>query len=535
MLGKFSGKLLTVYITPSGVRVCEGENKNGNPNISKFFLVGGVSDYFALASDSKPPEIVNMSGLVSAIVEECKNRNTSARRVLVCSDCFGISTEITRSAGLGSLKTVLSGDIKNLKFGGSKDRPSTTPDKMACKQTWGDLTIDGSVNKISTTTVGDKFLLTSLVTEFYNHGYEVIYISGALEALMNLRQTEAANFDSRGKVIFDYDVSCSMAVFFQDMPVELQTIPMVEQDQLIGRIRSQLDSARQKTGRNPKIYLNGSVFHDPQLYISVMDTLEADGCFIYDMFGRMEVPPNYEELVAQGSMEPQLTPDFGVNIAMLLAGFNKVKISLTPQVDMADVFKKNSKVIATLGCGAAAILLVSSAALAGLRVYDLYQIRSNPSIVGSLQSQVTTLQSRQQSLNSTIRTLTEADTTILELMRFIDTNQNDRVHVVSVDTRDMLSDELSVDTSDVAVTAPTTTDTTTTDVVSGSAGGGSGVIRESIVIRGYAKSGTEAVSYFNRLFRHGFTSDPVLNGVERYTLPGGEEVYVFEIEIGGDL
>ena len=220
---------------------------------------------------------------------------------------------------------------------------------------------------------------------------------------------------------------------------------------------------------------------------------------------------------------------------MLLCGFSKTVISLTPQVELEDMFKKNSKAVATIGCGVAAGVFALSAVLAGLRGYDLWKIKAEPSQLANLQSQVSTLTSKQASLNATIATLTQADTTILELMKFIDTNQSPRLRVVSVDTRDMLADEMSVDTTQVTVTTPTTDSASEPPTtVTGSTDLAPGIGRESIVIRGYAKTGNEAVSYFNRLFNYGLPVDPVLNGVERYTLPGGEEVYVFEIEIGGD-
>lgn len=538
-MGKYSGRLLTVYITPTGVRVCEGENKNGNPDVSKFFLVGGVSEYFAHSMGSKAPEIVNMSGLVSAIVGECKTQNISTRRVMVCSDCFGISTEVNMIAGGGSLKGALTGDIKNIKlFKGKEEKTPNLPDKMACKQSWGDLTRDGTINKVNTVTLGDKYMLSSLVKEFYDYGYEVVYVSGAQEALLNLRITEEATFDSRGKVIFDYDVECAMDVLLQDIPVEMSAIGMVDREEILGRLRSQLNQAQIKTGRNPKIYLTGSIFKDARLYCQIIDALEADGYFVYDLFGRPELPEDYEEQVRIGAMAPIMTPDYTVNIAMLLSGFAKTCITLTPQVDLEDVFRKNSKAIATIGCGVSVAVFAVAVVLGGFRVWDLHLIKTNPSSLSTLQNQVVTLTSKQASLNSTIATLTEADTTVLELMKFIDTNQNDRVHVVSVDTRDMLPDSLSVDSTAVTVTPPATSTAPTAPsapdaTVSGSTEG-TGAARASIVIRGYAKTGNEAVGYFNKLFNYGLPLDPVLNGVERYTLPAGEEVYVFEIEIGGD-
>lgn len=535
-MGKYSGKILTVYIAPSGVRVCDGENKNGNPDISKFFIVGGVSEYFAPIAEGQAQEIVNMSGLISAIVSECKAQRVSTRRVMVCSDCFGIDTEVRFSSGGGSIRGALTGDIKNIKlFGSKQDKIPQMPGQMLCKQNWGDITLDGSVQRATTVSRGDKYMLSSLVKEFYTHGYEVIFVSGAKEVLLNLRSTEEAKFDSRGKIIIDYDVECHVSTLLYDTPVELSALSMVDRDEILSRLRSQLTQAQLRTGRNPKIYLAGTVFHDTKLYSEVAAALEADGYFVYDVVGRPDLPEDYEEQVRTGARKPVITPDYTANIAMLLCGFSKTVISLTPQVELEDMFKKNSKAVATIGCGVAAGVFALSAVLAGLRGYDLWKIKAEPSQLANLQSQVSTLTSKQASLNATIATLTQADTTILELMKFIDTNQSPRLRVVSVDTRDMLADEMSVDTTQVTVTTPTTDATSEPPTtVTGSTDLAPGVGRESIVIRGYAKTGNEAVSYFNRLFNYGLPVDPVLNGVERYTLPGGEEVYVFEIEIGGD-
>lgn len=531
-MSRYSGKVLTVFITRDGVRVCEGENRNGNPDISKFFTVSGVSEYFAVPSNNAPPEIINMSGLVGAIVSECKNRNVTSKRVMVCSDCFGITTDISLSDSIGGLKSVLTGDIKSLKLKRPNEKPQT-PDKIVCNQFWGDLTIDGVVKKINTTSIGDKYMLRSLVQEFYEYDYEVVFISGAQEVLFNFRQTEPASFDSQGKIIFDYDVFCGVSVFVKDVPVEVTHLAMLEKEQISERLHSQLNQAVQKTGRNPKIYLTGSVFQDTQLYGQIIDELENDGYVVYDLFNRPSIDDNYQALLERGDIEPVMTPDYSANIAMLMCPFAKTLISMTPALEVSDVFRKNSKAVATIvlgfGCACAAVAVV----FAGIRLFNLYQMNSNPAQVDSLQSRVMSLTSQQQSLNSTIQTLTQADTTVLELMKFIDVNQSDRVSVISVDTRDMLTNEVAVDTNGVTVTQTPETAAVDTSEISGTAGGVSSGGRENIVIRGYSKTGNEAVSYYNRLFKYGLPSDPILNGVERYILPDGEEVYVFEIEIGG--
>ena len=525
-MGKYSGRVLTMFITPSGVRVCEGENKSGDPDISKFFVVRGVESYFSDTTTSHAPDIINMAGLVSAIVEECKNRNTTTRRVLVCSDCFGITTErSTSGGGGGGLKSALTGDVKEIFSSLKRPKEKIPPDKMVCDVNWGMLTLEGKTEKCVTRSIGDKYMLQSLVQQFYEAGYSVTFISGAQEALMNFKHTEPATFDSQGKIIFNLDSEFQYTVFFKDNPVDFVSLSRVDESEILERIQSAINANIGVTGRNPRLYLCGSMFEDVNFYNQICADLEERGYLVCDLFGRPPVPADYIDQVMQGSIEPVFSPDFAANVAMLMNSHLKELITLTPNLEFGEMFKKNSKLTSTLVLGSAILLFSVSAGLGGLRFYQLQQMKKNPSALSSLQSQVSTLTTRQQSLNSTISTLTQADLTILQLMQFIDTNQSDRVSVISVDTRDMISSELTVDVSETTLTP---------DMVGGSAGGGTPV-REAIVIRGYAKTGNEAVGYYDRLFRAGLSSDPVLNGVERYTLPNGEEVYVFEIEIGGEF
>ena len=526
-MGKYSGRLLTLSISPSGVRVCEGENKDGNPDIHKYFVVSGVSEYFSV-SPSGVAEIINMAGLVSAIVSAVEEKRISTRRVAICSDCFNVDTVI-------NIKEIISGlsFFNKDKRGKDSSKSKATPDKMVSNVRWGELTLNGSVNRVTTTSSCDKYMLQSLVQEFYSRGYEVIFVSGAQEVLFNLRQTVEASFDSQGKVIFNYDVMCGMSVFVKDIPVEISAIHMLEgKQEVLNRIHAQLKTALEHTGRNPRIYLVGSVFADLDLYDMVIADLSNSGYTVYDMFQRPEMDEETLEKIATGEIPPPFTADYGANVAMLMNPFSKSLISLTPSVGLVDVFKKNSQAIATLVLGVSALSLVGSLGLAGHRVYELYQKEQNPSRISSLQNEIANLSGRQEVLQSTIRTLTEADTTILELMKFVDTNQSDQVTIVSIDTADMLTQTTTVDGDTGVYTKSEDEEDEGDDVEEGEAGGGFS-IRENIVLRGYAKTGNGAVAYYDKLFKFGLPVDPVLNGVERYKLPDGDEVYIFEIEIGG--
>lgn len=535
---KYSGKVLTVNISPTGVRVCEGSTLSTGPKIDKFFVVN-ASEYFT--STQQAPEIINMSGLVSAIVTECNNRHITTKRVMVCSDCFGITTDVQRIESSMSLRSILTGDLETMfekkkKKGDKTGKTTTSPDKVMHKEVWGEVLQDGSVSRVQTVTIGDKFLLKSLVNEFYRHGYEVIFISGSQEVLLNFWQTEPSSFDSQGKIIFNYDVYCGVSIFHKDIPMEITRVDLgTDNQELKRRLNSQLSAAVTQTGRNPRIYIAGSAFSNMRFYCDLVNYLEAQGYQVYDLFNHSEVDPDYEEKLACGEVEPILTPDYMANIALFMCGVTKHPISLMPAVTLTEMFQRNSQSVATILAALAIALAAYSGVMTILRAVDLVMMRNEPSMVGSLQTQVTTLTTKQQSLNSTIQTLTQADTTILELMEFVEANQSDRVSVVSIDTRDMLTDELAVDTMDTTVEEVVVPEDGATDdtVISGASGGETSSARENIVIRGYAKTGSEAVAYYNKLFQSGLSVDPVLNGVERYNLPDGTEVYVFEIEIGG--
>lgn len=528
-MGKYSGKLLTVYITPTGVRVCEGDNRNGDPNITQFFVVSGVQDYFSGSPGSRDLTITNLSGLVAAIVAECKEHRVSSKRMMLCSDCFGLQTQIVTTEVVGGIKDLLAGDLKNLGRRKVKDEfGEDTPDLMSCKCSWGDLTMDGAVKHIVSKTTGDKFMLRSMIQEFYKYGYEVIHISGGVETLINFRETEQASFDSQGKIIFDFDIDCRAVVLVKDLPVQIIKLGLPEREAMLDRLMSMLKSALPVTGRNPRIYIVGSVFADCELYCRFIDHLESEGYTVYDLFNRPNLPDNYEESLANGEMPPMLTPDYTMNIAMLMAPFVKIMPQLTPTVGLGDMVKKNSKAIATLVLGAACLSVVVSFGFAAHRFMQLQSMESDPSNLSNLQSQVQTLTTRQTSLNATIATLTQADTTVLNLLNFTQANQSDRVVIVSIDTRDMLPGDGDYGNG---VSVNDANDGSSSEVFTGETGG-QGKVRENLVIRGYAKSGNEAVSWYHMLYNSGLANDPVLNGVERYELPDGDEVYIFEIEIG---
>lgn len=533
-MGKYGGKVLTIYITPTGVRVVEGENKNGNPHVSRYFVVRGVEDYFTeVPSDPGNYEITNMTGLVDTIVQECKAQRANCRRVMLCSNCFGIKTEPATGASKGSMKGLLTGDIMaNIKaMRESKESgPSVAPDQMHCTINWGELVEDGKVVKRNTVTIGDKFILKSLVQEFYRKGYDVLSISDNVGCLMNLRQTEEATFDNNGKIIFDFDSSYHMIAMKSDIPITIDPYTPMTSAEILDRVDSLMLGCAEVVGRKPLVYLTGSLMEDTMLYSALIDKLESLGYVVYDLFDRPQETPGGP---------PPFTADYTANLAMLMAAYAKNVVTLLPSVEFEEIFRKNSKAIAALFLIIAFLFTGVSAWFAFNRYMEMQIIQGNPAAIESMQSQIGMLQQNQASLESTIDTLTKADVTVLDLINFIEYNQSEFVSIVSMDTQDMLVASPATDSEGNTAAAPQ--GTTVTDAegnpvateLSGVAGGGSAPIREKIIIRGFARTGPAAINYYDKMFNSGLPIDPVLNGIEKFTLPNGEEVYIFEISIGG--
>lgn len=516
-MARIKGRALAIFIAPDGVRICEGENRDGNPEILKFFTVSGVSEYFTYSSGRS--EITNMTGLVDAIASECKNRNILTRKCLVCSECFNMSTEIEHASSGRDLKSISQMDVKDV-FALGKNKEKIPPDKLFCTRSWGSVPVDGKLTYTITKTFCDKYTVESFTKEMYKRGYTISFLGGDSEVLLNFKQTEAANFDSRGKIIFNVSNDIKRATFVQDVLVEFDSMGIPTLQSTEERLLTLCNEMLEVTGRRPKVYLAGPAFKDPELYVGCIDFLQENGFPVCDLFNRPTKDPNYEEMLSVGDVMPLWTADYSANIALFMCPFAKTLIDITPKIGISDIFQSNSKAGATVAVAVTSLLFIGSLVTGGFAVSKVIEQRDNPVQLDNLQSQIMSLTARQSSLQSTINTLTKADPTALELIDFIVKNNSSDIRVVSVDTRDMLTVNTTVDQN------------SDSDIITGGVSNAL-VSRENIIVRGYAKTGPAAISYFDKMFNCGLPVDPVLNGIERYTLPMGEEVYIFEIEIGG--
>lgn len=612
-MGNYHGTGLYMYLSPRGCRIIEGSNKAGSININKFFTVRGLENYFIKTSnDDSPFEISNMSSLVKDICDELKNRHVKSKKVFIVSNCFGVSTEIDFEKSKNSLRSILTSDIG--KSNSSKNKKNNKKDKitknkempgvMTSKTVWGDVIINGELQKYTSITSGDKFLLKSLVQEFYHRGYDVICISNNIGQLFNLRYTEQATFDNQGKIIIDLETNASVITMLKDIPIKVSTYNITSSSDLIGFILATIKGEIESTGRNPKIYVTGDIFDNVKSYDVILQYLIKSGYDVYDMFdrkGELSLPQEKiisktvkektvetessadedadevdeidemglvddiessseqsaksvdednvndrdtddteEEIVKQeeksvedilGLNEPKvLTPDYSICLAAMLVPYSKQIVNVAPPAELSDIIKRNSDALAKSFLGVSVLALIATGSMAGLRLIDKLEMKTNPSRVSSLDIQIQDLQATKTKLEESLQILTQADVTILDVISFVNANQSSLINVISIDTKDMLTVEESVETN----VELEETDVSGAEILTGSSAS-EGSLREPIIIRGYAKTGNAALEYYDKLFKSGLPQDPILNGLEKYKLPDGTETYIFEIQIGGDL
>lgn len=547
-MGKYGGPGLFMYATPTGCRVIEGENKSGTIDIRQYFTVAGVSDFFSKSTrDASSYEISNISGLVRTVVDELKNRGVKARKVFIVSNSFDITTEVISEPSKSGLKELLLSDLGSSKKKDGQEQQTTskqTPGTMQSKTVWGDTILDGKSQRYSTLTIGEKFMLKSLRSEFYTHGYEVVGISDCVGQLMNLRQTEGATFDSPIKIILDVDTKITTVVLYRDIPVEI-TVNGLPSSDTAASLLSIVHSTMTNYGARARVYLTGDYFTDPSKYLTVWDMFEEAEITIFDIFDRPSLDEEKFAAAARGECPQPMTPDYSVCLAEMLAPYSGRVVNVVPPLDLEEIFKKNRVLVARGFLCVSVLAMVVSGSLAGWRFVQMMQAKMNPSNVSSMQAQVASLQASKTQLDETIQTLTQADVTILDIVAFVAANNSAEINIVSIDTTDMLTTEIAVeDTTGIANKAVETAQDVATevedvaedvaeDVISGVAGEAGSSNREPIIIRGYARTGNAAVDYYDKLFKSGLPEDPVLNGVEKYTLPDGKEAYIFEIQIGG--
>lgn len=526
-----SGKLLTLNVTPTSVYALEGSLK-GSLKIDRFFEVKNVSEFF---DPSPEKNIVNMSGLVSAIVEECKKQQVMSRNVVI-SIPFGISSNFSHTEGSLGLRELLKQDIG--KSGKKKDKsqePKATKsaDKSKISVRWGSFLDGGSSYVSKEETQGDSYMLKSLVKEFYINGFTVVGVSNPVNSLIPLRLTETSNFDTQGKILIDVDYYTNVVTLCRDVPVDCSTRQTVEDSELEAQILSIARDKVKRTGKAPRVYLTGARLKDAELYGQVTDALEGAGFKTYTLFEK--------------DSEEDEIPDvsYGINAGLLMAQQAKTAF-LTPNIDLSTKLEKNSGAFGTLGVAVCGVAAIAALGVGLYRGYQLYQVKNDPSRCAMLEQQLSQSKASQVSMNNTIAILSQTDATVQNLLEFIQDNNSDTVKIVSIDTAEMLVtsegtatgvvDSFAVSGTATGAgtgTAPAASDTT--PVVTGSAGGSTQSSRQPIICRGYATLGAAAVMYYQKLFNSGLVTDPVLNGVERQTLPNGQEVYVFEIQIGGGV
>lgn len=546
-MSKYKSRCAFLYLTPSYCRVVEGENKSGHIDIKQFFAVAGMDQHFTPSSNNiSGYEITSISGIVNDIITEFRNKHVKTKRVFLASNYLGIDTQIECEEPKGNILTLLMKDIgKSNKDNQAKKKAETknTQNKtiIESKTSWGDVTVAGVTHSYTSITTADKFLLQTIVQEFYSRGYTVVGISNCISQLFNLRQSEVATFDSQSKVIFDIDTKVTIATLVRDVPVKIQEMPLTRGADIFNLIHNNLKGDADLLGHNPRVYLTGEAFVDLNFYFDIANRLDEKGYSVCDVCNLPDAEDERIEASMRGEASAIITPDYSTCLAELLCAYSKNIINVVPSLDISEVFKSNSVGIAKGALALTVISALTGVGFSALRGLNYLEMNGNPSRVSAMQSEITTLNTTKSMYDETIATLTQSDTTITEVMKFITANKDANINVVSVDTNDMLLSEFTTEDG-VIISGGSAEGTLVTDYEMYDEEGmpmdnlsnvPKYTYREPIIIRGYARTGSAAVDYYNKLHKYDLPFEPILNGVEKYTLPNGQEAYIFEIQIGG--
>ena len=516
-MSKIAGKVLAICISPSGATCVEGEFRNSEPYVSQYFTVANIEDYFERVGSNY--QISSVAGLVASICTVCQDRRVATKRVLLCSDVLGITTSIEVGSSKGNIKETL----MKPRGSGVKDHSTRKDDsQIESKVDWGEIIVDGKKTRISTVSVGEVYLLRTLADEFRKHGFDVERVCDTSTALMNLKYTEASDFDSQGKLVYSFNErTCDVVYLLNDTPLAISSSNFTRNG-IVDLLSAHIKESESKVSRNPMVFICGPTMADCDLYNSVVNELQQS-FNIVDLFDS----PMRELDENTGELTEVFSADYTAALSLVFSTANAKPVNVLPPVPVGTLLRRNGRKLSAGFLALSVIACAGSSALAGARFFELQKISRNPTNLSSLESTLTSLGTTKSNLESTIDILTKSDTTILQVIDFVSSNQSADVHVISIDTEDMLyQTDVEVEGMDDVDESNIAEGGTEETVVSSGP-------RENIIIRGYARSGSAAINYYNRLFNIGLNYDPVLNGVEKYALPDASEVYIFEIQIGG--
>lgn len=543
-------KVAVLHITKNDIRMVEGRIGEGQIIISKAATIPNINRFY------QGDRLVYLSEMVSAVMDAMTTNSFTSKEIRIVYDNNLLVEFFLDNKINGPKKSAMDG-LKSIgKKGG--DKKPTAPKNSALvvhRTSWGVFITESEQGEMFTTTTMERDFMLFMVSEFKKYGIKVISMEAPETALIYMRNLVPFSYDAINKIVVhaDNDEQGKIYQFTKDIPTTQRTFlfAVANGDTLAERI---VDTIKDEMWRghiaNPYVVLMGDVFKDVNILLEVYLALKAENINCIDTYNvwrdNATQYNGYHVVTGDNKNEIALDGSYGICVAMIVRGLEKKPENMIEGVSFSFISKKTRSTIATVFlCGAVIFTGVS-----GTLAYFSYRNLENTKVTYQTEAtytknMVSRAERERDKAITNLQTLDTIDDRYAAVMKFIHAELSEDLNIVSVDTVDMIAMDSN---SGSAFSQPTTglekeEETESTDSQAASQGGQAEAPaqdpnaippyeKQSIIIRGYARTTDGPVDLFGDLVNAGFTEVKII-GIQQVPVPDGNRMFAFELLVGG--
>lgn len=525
-----SNRIACIHITHDDVRILEGRIGGGVMMITNSTVVENAGRFFS------GTRLAFLQELVLAIVNAMTVNSFTAKDLYVVYDNnlqvdFFLDERLFNTGEKG-FRSVFQ------KKQDDEQKPASTG-SIVHKSKWGKFITELDQGELTTTTHVERDLVNFMFAEFHEHGYKLRSFEAPETALIYFRNFAKYTYDALNKLVvyannddvgsffqFTKDVPVSNKQFHFDM-VRAMTLP----DKLIGCIQEEIQKSKL---HNPQIILAGDVFADPDVYLECCEEIKKAGLVCLDTYALWRdrgAPMNsLRVIVNDEGPEIERGGRFGLCVALMCRMLEKKPENMLEGIRISLLDKKQKQAIADVFLTIAILGAIYGTIRAGVSIAEIKAIEPEYSSLSvSVESQLSGAEAARDRLRTEYLTLASLDTRLNEIIRFVYSNQDENINVVSIDSFDMLPAANGVVTTTTNATESQQMETSGQQE-NAEANALANNSMNTIVLRGYAKTPEAPMEFYKKMSTYGFGSLELV-GVEQVFLPTSEELYTFELLI----
>lgn len=522
--------------------------------------------------------LVNFEQFVLSLTDTLKNRGIKTKRLLLTSSVLGIETEIVK---------FVNDTPKNIETAFKNSTASIRPELTRVDyQVYNTYTTEDENNKYCVQAKASNYTISSLLKLLEGAGFIVVDVVDPTSALLNIIKLYPSSYDIQARLYVDVGHTTTLYPVVRDTPMDRTAfpvtfysavealkqsfeIPELKIRRLLNVVGVKQDPVLQKelieAGVDADAYYGilqeciGDFKKRLTNQLKQYNTLQHYGIFnivlcggFVDMPGLLEelqsgtdytfetVPSTmqmYSSITIRNKTNENLTSAYVNCIGTALAKFYKRRISLKPKYSS----NRMSTEVTSKAMGALSAVACAAIAFGGFTLYMNYtelnrleQVKSETMI---MQGQYSTAERKLVEQEAYLEAIKNVDSLMQPLMNYVRSKETSTFGIASVDSTNMLiTPELQSTGASEFLESPTdaaaaTSESSGSDFITGDTEVASPGTKAPFVLRGYAITADEISSFYDGLRKLDFVKDVTLTGQELVTLPSGEEMYIFQIEI----